>query len=183
MSDTKNKKEVKQRNSQAKKSSKTTSKKTKISKKKNSKPETYTKIITKPRNNDAVYKNRLCILALIATLAVLLSFFLFNKTFFRNEYKIKNTSIEIPYFMFFSDDKDNVLTLKTWRNYEYVNSYFDEYLQNLDRFSFYNCADGTTLYYNEEKELAVYDIEVKRSGLLKEITIDYDIIESSKVCD
>ena len=179
MSDGKEKKDVKTNKAESNKNCK----KTKVSKNQNSKSQTYSRIITKSRNNNITHKNKLCLIALITTLAILLSFLLFNKTFFRSEYKLKNTSIEIPYFMFFSDDKNNTLTLKTWRNYEYINSYFDEYLQNLDRFSFYNCADGTTLYYNEEKELAVYDIEVKRIGLLKKITIDYDIIESSKVCD
>ena len=177
MSDINSKKNIKQKNANTKR------KIAQSSSKKTTKPKTYTKVITKAKNNKLNKINRMCTLALIASVSIVFLFLLSNRTFFRGEYKVKNVTIDIPHFMFFSSDKDGFLTLKTWRNYNDVKAYFDEYLANLDRFDFYGCSDGSTLYYNEDKKLAVYDIDIKRSFFIKTITINYKIVELDKVCD
>ena len=153
MSDIKEKREVK----------KIKSVKTKTKVKKEVKPKTYIKVITETKSTNNNKGKRACTIALITTFSIIFLFFLFNKTFFRGEYKVKNSIIDIPYFMIFSGDDAGVLTLKTWRNYDYIKSYFDEYLENLNDFDFYTCGDGRTLYFNEENELLIYNIDIKRN--------------------
>lgn len=178
MSDMKVKKEVKKI-----KTTKTSNKKISIKTNEKNKSKNNTKVITETTNKQINKKNRVCTIAIVTALSILFLFFLFNKTFFRSEYKIKNIAMDIPYFMIFAGDKDGVLTLKTWRNYENIKAYFDEYLENLENFDFYNCNDGRTLYFDEEKELAIYDIDIDRNFFIKTITINYEIVSSDRVCD
>ena len=172
------KKDRKQSDTKTKvKKTKTTTNRTNKTKK------TYTKVIAERKNNTKSKINRLCTISLIFVVTIIFLFFLTNRTFFRNEYKIKNLTLDIPRFMFFIGDEDGVLTLKTWRNYESIKAYFDEYLSNLNRFDFYNCSNEKVFYYDEDRKLAIYDIDVERKFILKTITINYEIIDSSKVCD
>lgn len=155
-------------------------KKNNTSKTKENKNQKSVKIITTSKDQKSSY-NKISIILVLVGIAFFLSF-IFNPTFFRTSYKNKNISLDIPLFMYFIKDNNNVITLRTWRKYNYIENYFNNYLSNLDGFSFYECKNGKALYYNESKKFAIEKIELKTKGILKEINIYYDILNSSEVC-
>ena len=118
--------------------------------KKNKKHKTkHTRVITKnSKQEELENKKRRAFLISILVLITILGFFLLvNKTFFRTKYKNGKFEINLPLFTYFISDKDNELTLKTFKKTEALKQYFEEYLSNHD---YYNCDDGTVIHYNKE---------------------------------
>ena len=143
-----------------------------------------TKIITTEKEkNNKLYNTKVVMLSLVIVITFVFLFLLSNKTFFRTEYKNKNIKIDIPLFMYFYNDENNKLNLKTWRNYNYIKTYFDEYLSKLNRFDFYTCSDGKSFYYDDDTNLVINNITIDKGIFMKTIKINYELKESNKVCD
>ena len=98
-------------------------KKNNTSKTKENKNQKSVKIITTSKEQKSSY-NKISIILVLVGIAFFLSF-IFNPTFFRTSYKNKNISLDIPLFMYFIKDNNNVITLRTWRKYNYIENYFN----------------------------------------------------------
>ena len=92
-----------------------------------------------------------------------------NRTFFKDRYKTSKIDIEIPLMMYFVKDDGNELMFKTLRKSSYLDEYFESKLINLPR---YTCGSNV-FYYDSEKELAIYDIDIDKTFAIKTVTIRY----------
>lgn len=143
-----------------------------------------TKVITDDFSDEIIEKrnSKIIIIGISLILALIFLVLLGNKTFFRNVYTNKKLKIELPVFMYFVSDNDNVVTFKTLRKSENVRQYFDEYLTNLKNFDYHNCPNSSSVYYNEKTGIAIEDISVTKGFALKTVKIKYDIRTKDNVC-
>ena len=152
-------------------------------KKRPTKKTTKKNISTKKRKISLQRKEDNLLLAFVGFVFLVLLLLISNKTFFKTSYDNGKIKIDIPAFLYFVNDKDNVITFKTLRKSEYIKEYFDEYLSNLNNYDYYVCGQGKSVYYNEKTNVVIYDIVVRKNIALKTIKINYDIKDPGKVCE
>ncbi len=125
-------------------------------------------------------KNTIFVLETLAitVLSICMIALLLNKTFFREEYETNDFKIKIPMLYYFVSDKDGIIEFKTLRKSDYDREYFDDYLNDLDR---YTCK-GKSFYYDSKNKLAIYNIKVEKKIAIKTIKINYEILDINKIC-
>ena len=117
-------------------------------------------------------------ISIIIIIILFLLLLLFNKTFFRENYKSDVVDINIPLLMFFVKDENNEIIFKTLRKSEFLNNYFDAYLSNLSR---YDCGDSI-FYYDDSKKIAIHDIDIKKNIAIKTVKIKYSMGNPDLLC-
>lgn len=104
-------------------------------------------------------------LIVVSLLMALLCSLIFNKTFFKTEYN----GIKIPLFSFYINEN----TLYNIRNYNYLDDYKNNYLDDLEM-----CYDESYYYdKNIKKSIMEYSLE---DGFIKKITIK---TKNSNICE
>ena len=131
----------------------------------------------KEKNNKKLLKNIELIVIVLFSLIMLV--LLCNRTFFRNNYKNSKININIPLLMYFKEDKDNKIVLKTLRKTKYLQEYFNDELSTLTQ---YNCGNYT-FYYDEVNYFAIYDIKINKNIISKTVTIEYAAGDASCLCN
>lgn len=141
---------------------------------------TNTRVITKDSKQEKLEnkKRRAFLISILVLITILGFFLLVNKTFFRTKYKNGKFEINLPLFTYFISDKDNELTLKTFKKSETLKQYFEEYLSNHD---YYNCDDGIVIHYNKENS-AIKDINIQKGLIFTKIEIKYDTSLLEDIC-
>ena len=92
-----------------------------------------------------------------------------NKSFLNKRYRNDHITVDIPMFLYYTSDSDNVVSFKTLRKSEYVRSYFEEYISHLD---YYSC-NGQTIYYDAKTKSAFKGITVEKAFAFKTVKINY----------
>ncbi len=135
------------------------------------------------KTNNKNNKTSNVIIAAVLLLFIIITLFLFsNRTFLKNKYTNDSIELDVPMFSYFISDTNNRIIFKTVKKEYYLKEYFDEYLSNLDKFDYYNCEDGRTLYYDESSRFAIKKINIKKGLFLKTIIVDYEIINLEEIC-
>lgn len=94
---------------------------------------------------------------ILCLLVLIISLFIFNKTFFHNTYK----SINIPLFTYYNKEK-----LYTIRSSNYLNNYINNYLSSLEECNGY--------YYDKFNNKSIIKYTYSNS-FIKRITIEYEL--------
>lgn len=143
------------------------------------------KVVTKEKKPSKellkIRKKRYLIEAIIVAVLVLIVLILLsNRTFLKLKYENKNMEVSIPRFSYYVDDKDNKVEFITLRKSQYLNDYYNEYLEG---FIFYSCAEGeNTFYYNEKTKTLIKEIKVEKKFVIKTIEVTYDTRTPEEVC-
>lgn len=129
----------------------------------------------------AIRKKRYIIEGIIIAVIVIIGLILLcNRTFLSINYKTDNINISIPRFSYFVSDEDNEVRFVTLRKSEYLKEYYNEYLEG---FVFYNCKEGeSTFYYNEKTKTLIKEIEVEKKFAIKIVEIEYDTRTPEEYC-
>lgn len=120
-----------------------------------------------------------CVIAIFFT--VVFSFVFSSKTFLRRAYDNNEIIINIPFFTFFVSDSDNVLELKSLKNREYLNNFYDRYVFQSVKFSEYYCNEKK-FYFNQDTGTLIYSIDIISGETFNTIRIVYSDKTIEEVC-
>ncbi|MGI6329278.1 MAG: hypothetical protein ACOXZR_00255 [Bacilli bacterium] len=110
--------------------------------------------------------NGLILLLIVITIMILDT----NKTFFKNEYPLSNTSMGIPlpkYSYYEKKSTEYKATFKTIRSYKAVDTFINNYLDEL-----ISCYDES-YFYDEQRRITIKKYIVEKDFPLNKITLEY----------
>ena len=125
----------------------------------------YSKYIKRKENKKIVILS--VGLIIIFNLLLIVSNLIFNKTFFKNSYKLdfmNNVSIPIPRYSYYRRTggmEEYTTTLKTLKQPDEVNIFIDKYLNTLNKIE---CNDKI-YYYNQNKDFTIMQYRINNDGI------------------
>ncbi len=109
----------------------------------------------------------------IIVFALLIIFTSLNNNIYEFEYNNKNYSIEIPNYSYSFSNKDFNIVFKSFSNFEKINNFKNDYLNNLSMLKCNN--DGINYYYDSKQDITIYNYTIDKKFVSSEISFNYYI--------